>query len=314
MGKRRYFRLLGIAAVMMGFVGVAGCGGGGGEGGNGGTSSTSSGGGVVSGTAIKGPVSGATVIAYSINANGTRGSQLGSGQTDGQGNFSMSVGNHSGSLMLQMSGGNYMDEATGSQMPMGSNDFMTCIISSMPGGSTAGGIQITPLTSMAQSMTQNMSGGMSPTNIARANNAVGRYFGVSDISTIHPMDPTVSGSGIPATQDMRNYGMSLAAMSEYARTIGMPHSAGIVTAMMNDASDGRMDGMMAGQGGMMGSQQVQMGGGMMNGTMMPADAGTRGLADAMAQFINSPMNRSGLAIQDMQDLMNKLSTSNGQIQ
>ncbi len=313
MGKRNYFRLIWIAVVMIGFAVVAGCGGGSGESANGGTTSTSSGSGVVSGTAVKGPVSGATVIAYSINTNGTRGSQVGSGQTDGRGNFSMSVGNHSGPLMLQMSGGNYMDEATGSQMPMGSNDAMTCIISSMPGGSTAGGIQITPLTSMAQSMAQNMSGGMTALNIAQANNAVGRYFSVSDILTTHPMDPTVNGSGIPATQDMRNYGMTLAAMSEYAKTIGMPHSAGMVTAMMNDASDGRMDGMGTGQNGMMGSQQVQMGGGMMNGTMMPADAGTRGLADAMAQFINSPMNRSGLTTLDMQDLTNKLSTSNGQI-
>jgi hypothetical protein len=113
---------------------------------------------------------------------------------------------------------------------------------------------------------------------------------------------------------MRNYGMTLAAMSQYAKTIGMPHSAGMVTAMMDDAADGRMDGMMSGQGGMMGSQQIPMGGGMMNGTMMPADAGTRGLADAMAQFINSPMNRSGLGVQDMQGLMDKLRASNGQFQ
>jgi hypothetical protein len=314
MGNKEYFQLLWMGLGLLLLSLVAGCGGGGGEGGNGGTTSTSSSGGVVSGTATKGPVSGATVIAYAINANGARGSQVGSGQTDGQGNFSMSVGNHSGPLMLQMSGGNYMDEATGSQMPMGSNDVMTCIISSMPGGSTASGIQITPLTSMAQSMAQNMSGGMTPLNIAQANNAVGRYFGVSDILTNHPMDPTVNGSGIAATPDMRNYGMTLAAMSQYAKTIGMPHSSGMVTAMMNDASDGHMDGVMAGQGGMMGSHQVQMGGGMMSGTMMPADAGTRGLADAMAQFINSPMNRSGLTARDMQNLMDTLRASNGQLQ
>lgn len=314
MGTKGYFQLLWMGLVLLLLSLVAGCGGGGGEGGNGGATSTSSSGGAVSGTAIKGPVAGATVIAYAINANGARGSQVGSGQTDGQGNFSMSVGNHSGPLMLQMSGGNYMDEATGSQMPMGSNDVMTCIISSMPGGSTASGIQITPLTSMAQSMAQNMSGGMTPLNIAQANNALARYFGVSDILTTHPMDPTVNGSSIAATQDMRNYGMTLAAMSQYAKTIGMPHSAGMVSAMMSDASDGRMDGMMTGQGGMMGSQQIQMGGGMMNGTMMPADAGTRGLADAMAQFINSPMNRSGLAVLNMQNLMDTLRASNGQIQ
>ncbi len=84
--------------------------------------------------------------------------------------------------------------------------------------------------------------------------------------------------------------------------------------MMNDASDGRMNGMMTGQGGMMGNFQIEMGGGMMGGTMMPADAGTRGLADAIAQFINSPMNKSGLTAQDMQGLINKLATSNGQLQ
>src|SRR5512135_2890583 len=186
MAPKGYFHFLWMGLAILPIVLVAGCGGGGGEGGSGGATSSSSGGGTVSGTAIKGPVSGATVIAYSINANGTRGSQVGSGQTDGRGNFSMSVGNHSGPLMLQMSGGDYMDEATGSQMPVGSNDVMACIISSMPGGSTAGGMQITPLTSMAQSMAQNMSGGMTALNIAQANNAVGRYFGVSDILTTHP--------------------------------------------------------------------------------------------------------------------------------
>jgi hypothetical protein len=220
--------------------------------------------------------------------------------------------------MLQMMGGSYMDEATGTQMPMLPNDLMTCVIPSMPGG-TVSGVQITPLTSMAQSRAQYMSGGMTQTNTTRANQAVGQYFAVSDILMTRPMDPTMSSSGGSATEDMRNYGISIAAMSQYAKNQGMSHSSGMVTSMMNDISDGNMDGMMvnAGSGmggGMMGSMPIEMGGGMMGGTVMPVDAGTRGLADAMAQFINSRMNKSGLTMQDMQDLMNKLSTSNGQIQ
>ncbi len=98
-------------------------------------------------------------------------------------------------------------------------------------------------------------------------------------------------------------------------------SGGVIsgTAIKGPVSgDGRMDGVMTGQGGMgsgmMGSNQIEMGGGMMAGTVMPADAGTKGLADAMAQFINSPMNRSGLTMQDMQNLISKLTTSNGVIQ
>jgi hypothetical protein len=198
-------------------------------------------------------------------------------------------------------------------MNMDPNDALTCVIPQMPAGSVVGGIQMTPLTSMAQSMSQNMPGGMNSANTTQANRAVGEYFGVNDILNTRPMDATASGSGADAAQEMRNYGMTLGAMSQYAKNLGMPRSSGMITAMMDDASDARMDGIRG--GGMMGGHtQVEMGGGMMRGTTMELDAGTRGLADAMAQFINSPMNRSGLTTQHMQELMQKLLASNGQIQ
>ena len=73
-------------------------------------------------------------------------------------------------------------------------------------------------------------------------------------------------------------------------------TSGMVTAMMNDASDGILDGMMG------------------DGTMMQANAGTTGLSTAMGTFIGSAMNRSGVTASDMQALMNKLSTSTGKIQ
>ena len=76
---------------------------------------------------------------------------------------------------------------------------------------------------------------------------------------------------------------------------------------MNDASDGHMNGLMGGT-------QIMMGGGMMGGNMMQPNAGTSGLADAMQSFIQSGQNHSGLTIQDMQSLMDKLRSSNGTIQ
>ena len=170
------------------------------------------------------------------------------------------------------------------------------------------GIQITPVTSMAQNLAQNMAGGMIQANIAQANTAMGQYFGVSDIISVHPMDPTLPGSGVSATEDQRNYGMTMAALSRYAHDIGMSDSAGIVTAMMDDASDGIMDGMMGGA-------QINMGGmgGMMGGSMMQSHAGTSGMGNAMISFIQSPNNKSGLTQQDMQALINKLTASNGHI-
>jgi hypothetical protein len=217
------------------------------------------------------------------------------------------MGDYSGPVLCQMTGGNYMDEATGINMPMLQNDVMTCVIPSMSAGSTVNGIHMTPLTSMAQMMAQNMPGSMTGLNIAVANNAIGQHFNIDDILHTPPMNTAVNGTGSGASQYMKNYGMTIAAMSKYANMIGMTGSSSIVTAMMNDASDGYMNGMM-------GTSGIMMGGGMMGGTMMSPNAGTSGLANAMMQFIQSPMNKSGVTVQEMQSLINKLMTSDGVIQ
>jgi hypothetical protein len=272
-------------------------------GGGGGTTN-----GMMFGAAVKGPVGTATVTAYAI-ANGMTGAQLGSAPTDASGNFSVPLGTYAGSVMLRMTGGTYADEATGSTMPMLSGDVMVACVQAVTSGSTTTGVQVTPLTSMAYARAKAMAGGMMDANIATANTAVGTYFSVSDILHAVPMNPMVTGAGATATQDMKNYGMSIAAMSQYAKTIGMASSSsGMVTAMMNDASDGVMDGMM-------GATAISMAGmgGMMGGMMQPT-AGTSGLSTAMSDFIGSAMNKSGVQMADMQALMNKLSTSTGAIQ
>jgi len=186
---------------------------------------------------------------------------------------------------------------------------MTSCVPSIAAGSTTTGVQVTPLTSMAQMMSQYMSGGMTAANAATANTAVGDYFMAGDILMTAPIDPAVAGSASGADQARKNYGMSIAAMSQYARTIGMTtSSSGMVTSMMKDAADGTLDGMM-------GSTPISLGGmgGMMNGTMMPSNAGTAGLATAMTTFVGSAMNRSGVQVSDVQTLVNRLATSTGVI-
>ncbi len=285
-----------------------GCGGGS-DSGNGAVPSVSNADGVITGTAVKGPVNGATVKAYAIN-NGLMGAQIGTGTTDAQGNFSLAIGSYSGPVMLQMTGGTYTDEATGNSITMQPGDVMTSIMPQAVAGAVMGGVQITPLTSMAQVRAQAMSGGMTPANIAAANTAMGNYFSVNDILYTHPMNPLIPGSGSGATQDMRNYGIVLAAMSQYANSIGMRFSSGIVTTMMNDAADGFMDGRMGGNQIMMGGR-----GGMMGSVNAPlsSGAGTSGLASAMVAFMGSVQNKSGLTFTDMQTLHNKIHASSGQI-
>jgi hypothetical protein len=294
-----FVRLTSLVAALTAVLAIGGCGGGGGGDivGTGGT-------GVISGAVVKGPVANATVTAFAVSG-GQPGAQLATGATDSSGHFTMDVGSYGGALMLRASGGSYKDEATGQTMPMA--DVMTAMMPSLAAGTTTT-VQVTPVTAMAQAMAQRMGGGMTAANIAAANAAMGAYFGVSDILHVQPMNPLVAGSGATASQDARNYGITLAGMSQYAKTAGMTTSSALVTAMMNDASDGMMDGSAGGA-------PIQMGmGGMMGGSsMMPSTAGSGGLAGAMTTYMNSGANMSGLTATDMAALIQRLTTSTGKI-
>jgi len=273
---------------------VAACGGGGGASdlgvGSGGT-------GFISGAVTKGPVANSAVTAYGISS-GQMGGPIGTTSTDANGNFTMNIGSYVGPVMIQVSGGSYTDEATGTVMPMAAGDIMTAVLPAVAGATHTTSIQVTPVTAMAQAMAQHMTGGMTAANIAAANTAMGSHFAVSDILHVQPMNPLVAGSGTGANQDAQNYGMTLAAMSQYAQTLGLGTSSPVVTAMMNDASDGILDGKA-------GSVPVQMG-----GMMLPTTAGTSGMGAAMNAFMKSTQNKSGVTATE---LMNKLNGAQGQI-
>jgi len=289
-------RILGAVLVTLQFA--AACGGGGDTVvagvGSGGT-------GFVSGAVTKGPVGSSTVVAYGI-VGGQAGAQVGSASTDANGNFSMSIGTYTGPVMMQASGGTYTDEATGTTMSMAQGDVMSVAIPTVAAGATTSGIQITPVTAMAQAIAKQMTGGMTDANIAAANTAMGSYFSVTDIVHVQPMNPLAQGSGAGASQDAQNYGMTLAAMSKYAQTQGMGYSSAMVTALMNDAADGSMDGKA-------GSVGIPMGG-MMGSTMLPSVAGTTGMGTAMSSFMTSAQNKSGITTPA---LVNKLMGSTGHV-
>jgi hypothetical protein len=299
MSKSRSSRIPLLSAIAMTLLMATACGGGGGiDVGSGGTG--------ISGSVIKGPAASATVIAYAVSA-GQPGAQIGSATTDANGDFSMTMASYTGPVMLQAGAGTYRDEATGALMTMAAGDVMTAVLPSAATGAAAGGVQVTPVTSMAQTRAQQMTGGMTDANIAAANAAMGNYFSVSDILHVHPMNPLVPGSGAGAGPDARNYGMTLAAMSQYAKSLNMANASAMVTSMMSDASDGMMDGRK-------GSSPISMTmGGMMGNSPMSPRAGTSGLATAMTNFAASPANASGLTATDVAPLVQKMAGSSGQI-
>ena len=173
-------RSIGLSALALAttFL-LASCGGGGGD--------VSGSGGIIGGTGLKGPVAGATVTAYAI-VGGAAGTAIATATTDAGGGFSMPVGNYAGPVMLQLAGGTYVDEASGATMAMAAGDVMTAMLLSIKAGAVVSNVHITPLTSMAQTKAQAMSGRMSDANIAAANQAVGSYFMVSDILLVKRPD------------------------------------------------------------------------------------------------------------------------------
>ena len=260
----------------------------------------------LSGTVFNGPVSMATVGAFAIH-NGTMGAQIASAAVDAQGNFSLPLGTYTGPVMLQVKGASYIDEATRSTMTMAASDVMSAVLTTVSSGANVAGIWVTPLTSMAQARAMLMNGGLTDANIAAANAAMGNYFLVNDILHTQPMNPMLAGSGATASVDARNYGMALAAMSRYAQSLNVTVSSAFVTAMMNDAADGVVDGKT-------GATLIAMPmGWMMGTTMMGSTAGTSSLVAAMTAYLNSAANTSGLTLADMVALMQKLATSNGTI-
>jgi hypothetical protein len=301
----RIWMSLAMAAVVLM---EAGCGGGGSttvasnDVGSGGT-------GYINGFASKGPLNNASVTAYGI-AGGQMGSQIGTTTTDANGNYAMAIGSYTGPVMLQVSGGSFTEEATGAPATMAPGDVMTVVMPTVASGATTSGIQITPITSMAQARAQQMPGSMTEANIAAANSAMGNYFSVSDIVHVQPMNPLTKDSGAGASADARRYGIALAAMSQHAKSLNMANTSALVTAMMSDASDGMMDGKN-------GSTQISMSmGGMMGKTPMSANAGTSDLATAMTSFMsNLAVNKSGVTATDadVAAMVQKLANSKGGI-
>jgi len=295
--QSRSWRMHGrFAALLFALAALSGCGGGG-------TGAPPPG--TITGSVTKGPVSGATVQAFAVTG-GFVGAVLATTTTAADGSFTLSVGEQSVPVFLQATGGTYVEEATGAAAAMVDGDTLGAALPTMAPGTSLGGVQLTPLTGMAHRMAARLPGGLNDANIATANAAIGRYFGVDDIARTHPIDPLAAGSAAGATQGAINYGMVLAAMSQYARSAGFSVSSRFVAALMNDAADGVLDGQD-------GSATLTILRDPRGGGLPQASAGSTGLAAALVDFANSPLNVSGAGAAAVTPLAQQLAASGGRL-
>lgn len=236
---------------------------------------------ILSGQAVKGPIVGGTVTAYPIG-EGTPGSVLGTALTDATGRYTLTIADYSGPVLLEVTGGAFVDEASGEMigLPVAPGSGLQAVVGHVAAGSEIE-VQITPLTTMAAAYAAQMTGGLTASNIDAANQQIGVYFGGIDLLATRPVDPTVAGSAAGASQEAIDYGLVLGGLSQLAQTIGADPLQ-LIVALSGDLGDGRFDGESGGE-------PV-----LVNGNPLPAVAGSAGLAYEIDAFsANDAQNLSG---------------------
>lgn len=174
--------------------------------------------GSISGYAVNGLIGGAQVSVYSF-ANGVRGSRLGGTTTDASGAYSIAIQGRSQPILIEVSGGSYVEEASGTTVSLQDGQRLRAIGRYISG--QAQDLMVTPLTHMATALTEYRmtQGTPAETAIGEASTTVNRFFSINTGLT-RPIDISADNTGNtnPATDpdDDLLYGFYLAGLSHWS--------------------------------------------------------------------------------------------------
>lgn len=222
-------------------------------------------------TVFKGPVSGATVNIYELDANGGKGNLIAGPLTsDASGNVNFDLpANLPKRFFIESKGGSYQSEATSQRVQLKDTDILTAVLSA--GTKTAA---VTPFTHMAVALAQaRIQAGATPSDaVISANEDIAKQYGVNSILSV-PVDATLQTSD-SADSEAKQYGLLLAGFAQLAKNLDV-RSIDLADALASDWSDGTLDGQQNGQ-------KVVIAEGPALG-----NAGTTGLDNAKNQFAKS---------------------------
>ncbi|MDE1947349.1 MAG: hypothetical protein KGI35_01925 [Burkholderiales bacterium] len=243
----RAARLLGIGSLVA--LGMAGCvfdGNGTSGGGSAGvTPATPSGGGsaTVAGTVYAGNVNGASVSLYAIDAQGqVVGSALARAQTNAQGQYTLNLTTlPSSPVIVTASGGNYASEADQSPQTLGS---LSVLVPQLVAGANSANLSVlTSAIAAAARQTLQQSGGTVAAANTSATLAVERLLGL----TAFAGNPITTAPDPSATSGDAWLLSALAGVIEQLRADSQVSPAVLYQALQDDISDGKLDGLKAGQ-------------------------------------------------------------------
>lgn len=164
----------------------------------------------IAGVASKGPVKNGDVTVWALRNDGTRGSVLAKGiKTLPDGSYSADIGDYNGNILVEVTGGTYQDEATGTETML--SIPLRAALAGAKGNVT---LAVTPLTELA---VRRAGDRLTKASIDEANAIMGIMAGGISISAARPVDASKSAGKLV---DDSQYGLMLAAISQMSLNKG----------------------------------------------------------------------------------------------
>jgi len=174
-----------------------------------------------------------------------RGARLGSGTTDSNGSYTITLTPRpTGPVVVVASGGTYTDDATGSTVVLGSSDQLTEIVpaSSIVGGALSA--HVNPLNHIAASLVTATAGTLGIDNaITSAKGTLGQHYGISvtELGSSPPVNASNPATDSAPTLNQKQSGVVIAGLSQLAQALNV-RPIDLIKAIADDYSDGKLDG------------------------------------------------------------------------
>ena len=206
----------------------------------------------VSGAAVDGLIIQGTVRIYDFTG-GSQGSLLGFATTDIRGHYSIALQVESRPVLVEVTGGYYIEEASATQVPLGAGLKMTALFNHATGQPVT--IAVTAYTHAAAALAQYLvaQGSGVAAAIDAANSRFGVWVGHSITATV-PLDITDPGNAVAQPTPAHNYGFLAGAISNWTEahnpTGVIPHTTPYrsIEFIQKMHDDLRADGLLDGRG------------------------------------------------------------------
>ncbi len=265
-------------------------------------------GGSVSGYGIDGIIINGDVTIYGYN--GSRGDLLAQSKTDAKGQFSATIGNYSGPILIDVRNGYYVEEASGYRVDLNVGDYLSAVTFYSAGGSLSN-VMVTPMTTLAASLAGYYQGaGDNVSNAINKANTAMSSLALFNILDTYPADLTDDKNKPGSLTNSAMYGVVLAGLSQMSADISaqngtQPHrvynSMALTKALANDISDGKINGKKVADDIFLGI------------TKLDSYTLRRTLGVASINFMNTTYNKSGLGRGDVEGYLSQIAANSGSL-